>query len=131
MRLANSPAPLLRAHLRHLASESGDLPGKTLDELGIRHAGQRLAHVGDLMAGPRRRRARLRGGDLVKLPREAFDFGGDPPVEILRNLLGEVPYLRLNLGDRLGERRDVGAAVGLRKIGGEAAHEVWWPPLRA
>ena len=41
---------LLRAHLRHLASESGDLPGKTLDELGIRHAGQRLAHVGDLMA---------------------------------------------------------------------------------
>ena len=46
-------------------------------------------------------------------------------MEILRNLLGEVPYLRLNLGDRLGERRDVGAAVGLRKIGGEAAHEVF------
>ena len=108
-----------------MASESGDLPGKTLDELRIRHAGQRLAHVGDLMAQGLDALTRLRGGDLVKLPREAFDFGGDPPVEILRNLLGEVPYPRLNLGDRLGERRDVGAAVGLRKIGSEAAHEVF------
>ena len=46
-------------------------------------------------------------------------------MEFLRNLLSEVPHLRLDLGHRVGERRDVGAAVRLRKIGGKAAHEVF------